>query len=520
MDACSGWAWWWQLVITAVLFAVLGTKWWASGKVEMKKMAPGPRGWPLAGHLLSLGSAQLTLSQLEKRYGPILTLWLGRVPSIAISGAKETREALLECGAALASRPRLRSRAILTGNYCIMNTSPYGPYWRSLRRALVSVVLGPSNLNKLSPVRKGIFDSFISWLLGEASQNEGVVPVSAPSRLAIFRILAYMCVGRHLDESTLDVLDEIAKQTLILQGLLKGDFIPLLGLFEGKKVKTRQDYKKKQEEFWGPLIEENREIMLTDNTSTARVGCYMHTLLSTKFEEDAQSVDGYGCRKLGNCEISALCTEFMNAGTDTTAACVEWAMANLIYHPEIQERVFQEIHEHAGDRPLCEADLEGLPYLRAVIKETLRRHPSAHFTFLHTPTNGPCKVGGYDVPENAMVSFHLASVLRDPNVWEEPMEFKPERFLDVEIDLTGWKKSNAVPFGLGRRICPGAKLALLHANLLVGRLVQNFQWSPAKDGSLMDLGERNAGVVAMKNPLFARIAKRRSRSTTSAALFS
>ncbi|MCO5593802.1 hypothetical protein L7F22_047820 [Adiantum nelumboides] len=473
------------------------------------KMAPGPRGWPLFGHLLRLGSPLLTLTRLEKRYGPILTLWMGRVPSIAISGATETRQALLECGAALASRPRFRSRAILTSNYCIMNTSSYGPYWRALRRSLVSVVLGPSNLIKLSPVRKGVFDSFISWLQAEASQNEGVVPVSAPSRLAIFRILAYMCVGRHLDGEELDVLDEIAKHTLILQGPLKGDFISLLGLFESKAVKTRQDYKRKQEEFWGPLIEENRETMLSD--TGGRVGCYIHTLLSTDFEEDghAQAVDGHGSfRKLGNCEISALCTEFMNAGTDTTSACVEWAVANLIYNPEIQERVFQEIHEHVGDRPLSEADLEGLPYLRAVIKETLRRHPSAHFTFLHAPTNGPCKVGGYDVPENAMVSFHLASVLRDPNVWEQPMEFKPERFLDVEIDLTGLKKSNAVPFGLGRRICPGAKPALLHANLLVGRLVQSFQWSPAKDGTLMDLGERNAGVVAMKNPLFARIAMR------------
>lgn len=462
------------------------------------RLPPGPSGLPLVGNLI-FGRAPVSMVDLEKRYGPIFTLWLGSMPSIIVSGADATREALLDRGPALASRPRFPSRAILTANHSIMNSSSYGTDWRTLRRGLMTEVLGPSRLKMISSIRKSLIDSLISWLKEEAARNEGVVPVSSSCRLTIFKILAYMCVGRHLDDDTLHELDEVAKHTLILQGFLKGDFVPILGLLERKQVKIRQEYRKRQEKLWGPLVEENRELR---NKGQPRVGCYIDTLLAMEFENKEL--------KLQSNQIAALCTEFMNAGTDTTAVCVEWAMANLMLHPHIQDKVYQQISDVVGGRTLGENDISSLPYLRAIIKETLRRHPSAHFTFPHVPTNGPIKVAGYDIPADAIVNFQLSSVLRDPTVWEEPMEFRPERFLDKEIDVTGWKKTTAIPFGAGRRICPGANLALLHANLMVGRLVQCLHWSPPQHGEKVDMSERKGGVVGMKNPLFASVKERAS----------
>lgn len=149
-----------------------------------------------------------------------------------------------------------------------------------------------------------------------------------------------------------------------------------------------------------------------------------------------------------------------------------------------------------------------MPYLQAVVMESLRRHPPGHFVFPHAVTR-PCKLAGYEVPTDATVNFYVAGMGMDPGMWQNPWEFRPERFADegVEVDLMESKEIKMMPFGAGRRICPGIGIAMLHLNLIVARLVQEFAWE-CKPGETVDLSETLELTTVMKYPLQAVIKER------------
>ncbi|KAL6123224.1 hypothetical protein ACLB2K_075746 [Fragaria x ananassa] len=192
-------------------------------------------------------------------------------------------------------------------------------------------------------------------------------------------------------------------------------------------------------------------------------------------------------------------------------------MANIVKYPTIQERLVAEINGDVEEtEEVKEEDLQRMPYLKAVILEGLRRHRPAHFVVPHSVTQDSV-LDGYVVPKNVMVNFMVVDLGRDPEVWEEPMEFKPERFLSREgegFDVTGSRETKMMPFGVGRRICPGLGLALLHLEYFVANLVWRFEWK-ALDGDNVDLSEKLAFTVAMKNPLQVKISQRVIKSWNS-----
>ena len=151
-----------------------------------------------------------------------------------------------------------------------------------------------------------------------------------------------------------------------------------------------------------------------------------------------------------------------------------------------------------------------MPYLKAVVLETLRRHPPGHF-ILPRAVKEDTKFDGYDIPANAMINFTVAEMSWDPNVWEDPMEFKPERFLrhgkEMEFDLRGGREIKMMPFGAGRRVCPAISVALLHQEYFVANLVRDFKWISA-NGCEIDLSEKQDFTMVMKNPLRVHVCKR------------
>ncbi|CAL5214851.1 unnamed protein product [Lathyrus oleraceus] len=209
----------------------------------------------------------------------------------------------------------------------------------------------------------------------------------------------------------------------------------------------------------------------------------------------------------------SLCSEFLNAGTDTTSTALQWIMANLVKYPEVQNKIMAELKAAFGDErneentEVKEEDLHKLPYLKSVILEGLRRHPPGHFVLPHT-VKEDVVLNGYLVPKDGIVNFMVADIGRDPRVWEDPMAFKPERFLkDETFDITGSKEIKMMPFGVGRRICPGYNLAMLHLEYFVANLVWNFEWKVAEGGQV-DLSEKHEFTVVMKNPLQVHISPR------------
>ena len=177
------------------------------------------------------------------------------------------------------------------------------------------------------------------------------------------------------------------------------------------------------------------------------------------------------------------------AGTETTSSTTEWAMSLLLNHPEALKKAQAEIDEVVGNSRLITAeDVPRLGYLHCVINETLRMYPAAPLLLPHE-SSADCKVGGYDVPRGTLLIVNAYAIHRDPAVWENPAEFMPERFEDGKAE-----GRLLMPFGMGRRKCPGETLALRTVGLVLGTLIQCFDWDRV-DGVEIDMTE--AGGLTM-----------------------
>ncbi|CAA0829298.1 cytochrome P450- family 77- subfamily A-polypeptide 6 [Striga hermonthica] len=171
----------------------------------------------------------------------------------------------------------------------------------------------------------------------------------------------------------------------------------------------------------------------------------------------------------------------------------------------------KEIVAALGARKVEEKDVEQLPYLNAFVKELLRKHPPTYFLLTHAVTE-PTNLAGYDIPPGTNVEFFSQAISDDPNVWDHPERFDPDRFFQgrEEADITGVTGVKMMPFGAGRRICPGLAMGTLHISLMVARMVQEFEWSAYPDGAKIDFSERLIFTVVMKNSLRAKIKPRAS----------
>lgn len=187
----------------------------------------------------------------------------------------------------------------------------------------------------------------------------------------------------------------------------------------------------------------------------------------------------------------------VTAGMDTVAITVEWALAELIRNPQVQRKAQAELDAVIGtDRVLTELDFPRLPYLAAITKESLRLHPPTPLMLPHKCTQH-VKIQGYDIPQGTVVHCNVYVIARDPAVWTDPLAFKPERFIEQEdVDIKG-HDFRVLPFGAGRRVCPGAQLGLNMAQLLIGRLLHQFSWAPPPGVDPKDISlEERSGIVA------------------------
>lgn len=194
------------------------------------------------------------------------------------------------------------------------------------------------------------------------------------------------------------------------------------------------------------------------------------------------------------------------AGTDTTSVTVEWAMAELLRKPAVIRKAQAELDEIVGqDKRMEESDIVKLPYLQAIVKEVLRLHPAAPL-IVPRRADSSCEIGGYVVPENTQVFVNIWGIGRDPRVWKEPLEFKPERFLGCNTDYRG-QDFELIPFGAGRRICIGLPLAHRMLHLVLGSLLHAFNRSifgaTKDDDFVVDMSEVFGLTLQKRIPLIA-----------------
>lgn len=200
--------------------------------------------------------------------------------------------------------------------------------------------------------------------------------------------------------------------------------------------------------------------------------------------------------------------EMIFRGTDTVAILMEWIMARMVLHPDIQAKAQAEIDAvTAGNsRPICDSDMKSLPYLQAIVKESLRMHPPGPLLSWARLSIHDVHVGNHFIPAGTTAMVNMWAITHDKNIWSEPEEFKPERFLAEDVNIMG-ADLRLAPFGAGRRVCPGKAMASATVHLWLAQLLQNFKWVAAEN-SAVDLSECLKMSLEKKNPLVCGVIPR------------
>lgn len=477
-------------------------------------LPPGPPHIPIITPLLwlrkSFAQTQLVpfLRTLHAKHGPIISLQIIFRRIVFISDRSLAHHALIQNSSVFSDRPiPLPNINLISSNQHTINTASYGATWRTLRRNLAAEMLHPSRAKSFSEIRKWVLQTLLDRLK-LSSESTDSIKVVDHLQYAMFCLLVFMCFGERVNDDKISDIELVQRALLI--GLNKFNILNIFPkvtriLFR-KRWEELLKLRKDQEDVLLPLIRARKEAK-ERRLSKNNVVSYADTLLELELPDEK--------RKLSEDEMVSLCSEFLNAGTDTTSTALQWIMANLVKYPHVQDKIVEEIRDQVigadrneENKEIKEEDLQNLPYLKCVILEGLRRHPPGHFVLPHA-VKEDVVFNGYLLPKNAVVNFMVADIGRDPRVWEDPLEFKPERFLkDEAFDITGTKEIKMMPFGVGRRICPGYNLALVHLEYFVANLVWNFNWKIPEGAGYVDLSEKTEFTVVMKNQLQVHISPR------------
>jgi cytochrome P450 len=470
----------WWLWVT---LAVVSTLWYLTHQHRRRRWGsghrpPGPRPLPLIGNLLDLrdapGRLHHTLARLARAHGaPVMRLDLGLVPAVVVSSRDAAREAFAAHDRRIAARPvRDSKRALGLCDRSVLSLPSSAPLWRTLRGVMAAHVLSPRSL--AARERK------VADLLGYIRARAGTVVdvkeavyggVANLVSTAMFSIDVVDIGGAESPPSAGHGLQELLEGLMECMGKPNvSDFFPFLRALDLQGCRRRVAVQLGKVLQVLDDITECRLAEASSSTSRSNKGGDKHG----DFLDVLLELESTG--KITRDNLTLILFDIFAAGSDTMALTVVWAMAELLRNPGVMARLRAEIRDALGGKDAVEeADAAGLPYLQAVVREAMRLHPAAPVLLPHKAVEDGVEIGGYAVPRGCTVIFNSWAIMRDPAAWERPDEFLPERFLGRELDFRG-KQLEFVPFGSGRRLCPGVPMAERVVPLVLASLVHAFEW--------------------------------------------
>ncbi|EEF30108.1 cytochrome P450, putative [Ricinus communis] len=484
-----------SLSLLTWVFAAGGIAWRYGRNQKGHVPIPGPKGLPFFGSLftLSRGLAHRSLASMawKRANSQLMAFSLGSTPVVVSSDPHTAREILTSPH--FADRPIKESAKSLMFSRAI-GFAPNGTYWRLLRKIASSHLFAPRRISAHEHLRQLECAAMLRTIANEQAHN-GFVSLRKHLQFASLNNIMGSVFGKRYDlahdSEELEELRNMVREGFELLGAFNWcDYLPWLSYFYDPLRINERCLKlvPRVRKLVRCIIEEHR---LSESRKESDSSDFVDVLLSLDGEEKLQEED-----------MVAVLWEMIFRGTDTTALLTEWIMAELVLHPAIQEKLQKDVDTAAKDGSLTDAEVAKLPYLQAVVKETLRVHPPGPLlSWARLSTSDVQLSNGMVIPSNTTAMINMWAITHDKQVWEDPLEFRPERFIDADVDVRGGDLRLA-PFGAGRRVCPGKNLGLVTVSLWVAKLVHQFKW--VQDvGNPVKLGEVLKLSCEMKHPLRA-----------------
>lgn len=460
------------------------------------RLPPGPMPIPIFGNWLQVGDDlnHRNLTAMAKKFGDIFLLRMGQRNLVVVSSPELAKEVLHTQGVEFGSRTRNVVFDIFTGKGQDMVFTVYGDHWRKMRR----IMTVPFFTNKVVQTNRAGWEDEAARVVEDVRKDPdaelGGIVLRRRLQLMMYNNLYRLMFNTRFESMEEELFVKLralnAERSRLSQSFEYnyGDFIPVLRPFLRGYLKVCKQVKERRLGlFKDYFVDERKKLASTKGASNGDVKCAMDHILEAQQKGE-----------INEDNVLYIVENINVAAIETTLWSIEWAIAELVNHPKIQQKLRDELDTVLGKGvQVTEPDIQRLPYLYAVVKEALRLRMAIPLLVPHMNLND-AKLAGYDIPAESKILVNAWWLANNPDTWKNPEEFRPERFLEEEskVDANG-NDFRYLPFGVGRRSCPGIILALPIAGITVGRLVQNFELLPPPGKDKVDISEK-AGQFSLQ----------------------
>ncbi|KAL7098379.1 hypothetical protein ACP275_09G013900 [Erythranthe tilingii] len=493
-----------------VLLLSFSAWWWLTSSSSRKK-PPSPPALPIIGNLHQLGTLHhRSLHRLSKKHGPLMLLHLGSKPTLVVSSADVAKHVLKTHDLSFADKPALGFLKKIFYDLKDLINLPYGDEWRKQRSIVTRELLNTTSVKSYNSIREQEIGLVVEKITRDYCCNNNSFSATRPppplNLSDMFLSFSNDLISRaafgkkHLScetargEKFLTTMVEIVG---LLYSFTVGELIPWLGWINSlngynaaidRAVKLRDD-------VFDDIIEEHLNMVGPTEGNSGNKHNFVDNLLSIyKGYTPGVSIDLVS--------VKALTLDVLTAATETSTTALVWIMTELIKHPKVMKKLQVEIRDVAkgSKHRITDEDIQKMPYLKAVIQETLRCHPP--ISVYTRSARERVNLMGYEIQPETMVLINAWAIGQDPSYWDEPEKFMPERFLNSSVDFKGFD-FQLIPFGAGRRICPGIGFAEASIKYTIANLVHKFDWAlpDGVKGEDIDVTEKPGLTIGKKYPL-------------------
>ncbi|XP_028789560.1 cytochrome P450 71D9 [Neltuma alba] len=471
------------------LLMVVYISWRSKTKNSNSKLPPGPPKVPILGNMHQIGAMpHQTLAKWAKQYGSLMHLKLGGLSAIVVSSPEMAKEVMKTHDIIFANRPFVLAADIITYGSKSMSFSPYGSYWRQMRKISTSELLTPKRVESFRPIR----EEEVSELVKEIALSEvSVINLTKKINSMAYAMTARIAFGAKSKDQ--EAYIGLMKETLkLVGGFSLADLYPSIGVLQvltGLRSKAEKVHRE-MDRILGSIVSDHQGRDAQTEKNYEKEEDIVDILLKLQKQNNPE-------HPLSDEMIKATILDIFSAGSGTSSKTIEWAMAELIKNPREMEKAQSEVRKvYEGKGSVDEASIHELKYLKSVIKETLRLHPPVPL-LLPRECRERCEINGYEILPKSKVMVNVWAIGRNPEYWFESEKFYPERFVDRSVDFKG-ADFQLIPFGAGRRMCPGVTFGVANVELSLANLLFHFDWKMPNGENPEDLDMSESFGMSVK----------------------